>query len=198
MDLQRRLINHLFIPATISLLLAVSYYFMIYNRSGADLLLHFKEPLFLWFALLGPLFLTCLVSLKISDKAMVGAAAGIFLVLLSWIGTMLQVTPSWGYTLTQSPQPVYYQEFIQSGSFHLIFFFLGVFIVIGGYGLGFLSKIADPKSERDKSIGAISKAQRRSKKKRKKALVNKKKDFEKIVDELFDDSEESMDEDPEK
>ncbi len=47
---KERFINHLIIPLIISLILALSYFFIVYNRTAVNLSDTIKEPLFLYFA----------------------------------------------------------------------------------------------------------------------------------------------------
>jgi preprotein translocase subunit SecY len=182
MDLKKKIINNFVIPTIISLILAIIYFFIIYDGSGINIIKKASEPMFLYFSLLLPLVATIITSFFVNREEYIGVGGGISLIVFSYIGTILHV--KYNFNLTSEIIPGYYREFMDAGSFDLIFIFFGIFFVLAGYGLGFLSKSLDLTVELDKSIGQLSKAKRR-KKKRKKAAQNRQSDVESIVDEIL-------------
>lgn len=181
--LLRPLTDRLLAPLAISLSLSACFYFMIFNRSGETLFGRVADPLFLGAALVAPALAALVAAPFLKEKTRLGVATAAALMICAWCGTWYQAHHG------TREIPPYYLDFEAAGSFNVIYLFYTLFFLVGGYAFGFLARALDPPPPVDPviaSLGSASKAKRR-KKKRKKALLKKRDELGRIVDEVLDD-----------
>ena len=91
MDIKKRAINNFLIPTIVSLILGISYFFIIYDRSGINIIYKMGESLFLYFSIILPLITTIIISFFVKKEEHLGIGGGVSLIVFSYIGTILHV-----------------------------------------------------------------------------------------------------------